>query len=185
MEKKVLMFVADGTESTEFIATHDVLSRSAISVTLVGRDSSILRREDKVKADNFKNHKFSEYDAIVFPGGRIGVEMIISLFENNPDKLLELVNYFESGKLIAAICAAPSILGKFGLLKGKNYTCYPGFEGENHYLGNYTKEKITVDGNLITGRSMYYSADFGLAILEYLKGKKERIRVEKQIKGQK
>ena len=183
MEKKVLMFVADGSESTELIATYDILNRAAINVTLMGKDSSILHREDKLKVESLKNYKFSEYDAIIFPGGRLGVDNVTFLLENNPDKLLELVKFFESGKLVAAICAAPSILGKFGLLQGKNFTCYPGFEGENHYLGNYTKDKITVDGNLITGRSMYYTADFALEVVEYLLGKQERNRVENQIKG--
>ena len=86
------------------------------------------------------------------------------------------------GKLIASICAAPSILGELGLLKEKKYTCYPGWESES-FKGTYTGKEMEIDGNTITARSMYYSTDFGLTIIEYLLGKEKRIEIENQVKG--
>ena len=87
-----------------------------------------------------------------------------------------------SGKLVAAICAAPSILGILGILKNKRYTCYPGFSS-SEFGGIYTGGTIEIDGNIITARSMYYSVDFGLAIVQYLLGKAKRDEIESQVKG--
>ena len=87
----------------------------------------------------------------------------------------------ENNKLMCAICAAPMVLGKYGLLHNKKFTC---FAGCNEGLdGNFTAKEVEIDGNIITGRSMLYSVPFGLAILEYLLGKDAKERVYKQIEG--
>ena len=102
----------------------------------------------------------------------------------HPDSAVcqDIIKYFNKGKLVAAICAAPSLLGNNGLLKGKKYTCYPGWENES-FGGTYTGKEVVKDGNLITARSMYYSTDFGLAIVEYLLGKDVRLDIERKVKG--
>lgn len=185
---KVLMFIAPKTQRAEFITAYDVFLRAGLEVSIVGQAEIIKNDESSLVGNNLLEKDFSNYSAVVFPGGRGGVEVVKNLFmdveqDNKPKELgNELIRYFNSGKLVAAICAAPTILGGLGLLKNKNFTCYPGFEG-NHFGGNYRRETVVKDNNLITGRSMYYTADFALEIVEYLLGKEERNRVERQIKG--
>src|SRR5699024_10239803 len=75
------------------------------------------------------------------------------------------------GRRLAAICAAPSVLGELGLLEGKKATCYPGFEGQ--LLGaSYTHEGVVTDGNITTARGVGFAIDLGLELLRVLKGEK-------------
>ena len=71
--------------------------------------------------------------------------------------------------MVSAICAAPSVLGRLGLLKGKKATCYPGFE-DKLSGAECTGEYVVRDGNIITGRGAGAAIDFGLKIVEYFKG---------------
>ena len=182
MSLRVAFMVAQGTELTECIATMDVLKRAGIECDTLGCERTITRGI---------NHEycFTEgfYDAIVFPGGGLGVKNVRDVVMEGTNTRYknvkeEIFKMNEKGKLIAAICAAPSILGELGLLKGKRYTCYPGFSSDS-FEGNYTAEEVVRDGNIITGRSMYYSVDFGLAIVEHLLGKEKRDEIEIQVKG--
>ena len=114
---------------------------------------------------------------LILPGGKKGVENL----KKNKD-VLNLVRFFflTPGKEVHAICAAPSILGELGLLKDRHYTCFPGFEGKE---GTYTKEGVTKDGNLITGKSMGYTIPFALAIVEAHFGKETVAQIEKGTLG--
>ena len=183
--KKVLFFIAPGNEATEFIATYDVLLRAGIEVTKTGLDTFIFDESNKIKID-LEQVNFDDYSAIIFPGGRRGVNKFYELFlnDNQTPSLLgkQLIEYENKGQLVAAICAAPSLLGRLGILKKRNYTCYPGFENED-FQGIYLGEKVVKDKNLITARSMYYSVDFGLEIVEYLLGAEIREKIENQVKG--
>ena len=179
---KVLMFIAEKTQRAEFVTAYDVFLRAGLEVKIIGQTQIIKDDSTQIVGYGFSsNEDFNQYSAIVFPGGRGGVESIKQTFVGN-ELGNRLIEYSNSSKLVAAICAAPTILGELGLLKNKNFTCYPGFEG-NHFGGNYLGDTVVKDGNLITGRSMYYTADFALEIVEYLLGKEERNRVERQIKG--
>ena len=82
---------------------------------------------------------------------------------------------------MCAICAAPMVLGKLGILKNKKFTCYPGCETDLD--GIYTGEEVVVLDKLITARSMLFSIPFGLAIIEKLLGKEVRDRIYSQIAG--
>ena len=183
---RVLVLHEHGNEITEFIAPIDILKRAGIEVYVTHKTSldNPLYNEGIVDKDVFEvSGTLNQYDAIIIPGGKRGVK---AFSENwlHPDSAVcqDIKKYYQSGKLVAAICAAPSLLGNNGLLKGKKYTCYPGWESET-FGGTYTGEEVVKDGNLITGRSMYYSTDFGLAIVEYLLGKEKRIEIEKKVKG--
>ena len=83
-------------------------------------------------------------------------------------------------KKLAAICAAPSLIGELGLLKGKKYTCYPGFNSEK-YEGTYLNQYYVVDGNLYTARSLAASIEFGLLLVEALKGQKAKEELAQEI----
>lgn len=86
-------------------------------------------------------------------------------------KVIEIINYCnENNLLIGAICAAPSIIGKLGLLKNKTACCYPGFE--KYLIGvKISENSISKDKNIITSKGPGTAFDFGFAVLEYLKGK--------------
>ncbi len=84
-------------------------------------------------------------------------------------------------KLVCAICAAPLILNKHGYLKNVKYTCFKGCEKEID--GLYTNQNVEYDQNIITARSMYYSCDFALKIVEVISGKEKSIQIANQIKS--
>ena len=107
-----------------------------------------------------------EYDMVVIPGGMPGT---INLGEN-ADVVKIVKKAYESGKLIAAICAAPSILGQMGLLHGKKATCYPGFEDKLTGACK-SEEKAVRDGNIITACGAGAAIDFALLLTEALYGK--------------
>jgi 4-methyl-5(b-hydroxyethyl)-thiazole monophosphate biosynthesis len=109
-----------------------------------------------------------QYDGIILPGGMPGTR---NLGASIP-VMDALVDFAREGKLVGAICAAPSVLGKQGILEGKDATSYPGFAEEMPGC-HYKEEPVVVDGNIITSRGMGTAVDFGLAIVAYLKGQPE------------
>lgn len=171
-----LMMLANGFEDTEALTTRDVLIRSGIEVVT----SSITESRQIVSSFGITllaDISFSQigdpyqYDLIILPGGGRGTQ---NLRQSKGVKDL-LTTFYENNKIICAICAAPSILGELGFLRGINYTCFASFnEGID---GNFTANEVEVDGNIITARSMHYSVDFALAIIEKLQGKEQKERV--------
>ena len=100
-----------------------------------------------------------------FGGGAVGTQTLA----DTPDVVRYTKASLDNGKLVSAICAAPSVLGRYGMLKGKKATCYPGFEG---YLEEceYTGQSITVCGNIITAKGMGCAIAFSGAMIRYFKG---------------
>ena len=185
---KALIFYEFGTEIVEFFAPIDVLHRAGIFTEIASGLSeasehipSLTRVVDnKTMNININNDiNNDKYDVIIIPGGKLGVQTLETTLLPYKEAIIK---YFNRGKLLAAICAAPSLLGKMGILKGQDYTCYPGWQSDS-FGGNYLNQGVVRSENLITGRSMYYSSDFGLEIVEYLLGKEKRIEIENQIKG--
>lgn len=163
--KKALILLADGFEQVEALATHDVFHRSGgIKTTLASiKDNLELVTSSgvHVKADALLSDlDLDEYDFIVLPGGKLGVENLGS----SPLVKKALEKFHDEGKHIHAICAAPSILGGLGYLDGKNYVCFPGFQKGN---GHWQDTGVVKDGGTITGRSMGYSVDFACAIASF------------------
>ena len=179
---KVLMLFADGFEDVEAIATRDVLIRAGIEVydAKIDEDKQIVASSHKMSLIGFKSLKninVNDFEAIILPGGSRGVNNLLRSSE--VDYLVKEFN--RSGKWVCAICAAPMVLGKNGLLHNKRYTCYPGCnEGLD---GIYTGEELVVTDNIVTARSMLYSVPFGLKIIELLLGKSDSDRVYSQIAG--
>ena len=159
----VLFFLADGFEETELIAPVDILRRAEANVKLVSIEESlevtgshgIVIRADIMASDALE----MDFEAIVFPGGLKGTERLSNSVWT--EKFLKLA--IETGAYIAAICAAPTILGKFGLLEGKNFTCYPGMESMIEE-GIYNEKSVTCDDVFITGEAMGSSLDFGFKL---------------------
>lgn len=157
--------MADGFETVEALAPVDVMRRAGLQVTTV----SIMGRSNVVSAQNvtvvadvlFEDVVFDDASALVLPGGGVGTD---NLSAHEPLRAL-LVDACSRGMLVAAICAAPMVFGRIGILKGKKATCYPGCEGDL-FDAEYTAAAIEQDGNIITACGPGASFDFGFAIVE-------------------
>ncbi len=167
--KKVALFLAEGFEEIEALGTVDILRRAEIPVETVSitNDKEVSGAHYiKVTADKtFDELDFSSIDMIVLPGGMPGAKNL-----NEHEELKKHIEDFvKNDKLVAAICAAPLVLGGMNLLDGKRATCYPGFEPE--LIGaKITNENVTVDGNIITGKGPGLVFDFALQIVETVAG---------------
>ncbi|MEM5870244.1 MAG: DJ-1/PfpI family protein [Candidatus Aenigmatarchaeota archaeon] len=174
---RVLVLLADGFEEIEAITVIDVLRRAGIEVDAVGITSGWVTGSHNINvmADKKLNEiDIEKYDGIVLPGGSKGVANLLK--SSKVKEFLEKMN--EKGKLIAAICAAPSILAKYHLLDNKRATIYPGMEKELPYPRD---EKVVVDANIITSQGPGTALEFALAIVEKLLGKEKAWEVKKQL----
>ncbi len=183
---KVCIFFATGYEEIEALTVVDILRRAEIDVEMVsvtGEKMVTSSHNITVEMDKLFNEVvFENVDMLVLPGGMPGTTNL-EAFEPLMKKVDE---FYNNGKYVAAICAAPSILGHRGILKGKTACSYPTFE--SHLEGAVVSKKAAVvDGNVITGRGMGAAIPFALAILTELKDSdeaeamKEKIVYESQI----
>lgn len=175
--KNVALFLANGFEEIEALGTVDILRRAQIPVQTVSitNDRVVTGAHNvPVTADTiFDKVNFSDVDVLVLPGGMPGAKHL-----NEHEKLKELIKKFDGqGKSIAAICAAPMVLGGIGLLDGKRATCYPGFEPELPGAET-TGESVVVDGNITTGRGPGLVFDFALRLVEQIAGLATRQEVQ-------
>jgi len=161
---KVAVFLAEGFEEIEAISVIDVLRRGGADVDTI----SISEHLDVegghhiiVQADYlFSDVAFDDFDLLVLPGGMPGTTNL-----GNHKELSKLLTQFsDKGKKLAAICAAPSILGELNLLKGKEATCYPGYEKQ--LIGCKVMDKnVVVSDNIVTGKGAGVAIDFALELL--------------------
>jgi len=173
---KAFVFLADGFEEIEAITPIDILRRADVEVTTISISNNKEVRGAHgiiVSADClFSQADFSNNDLLILPGGMPGTKNLDA--HEGLKKLIRL--QVEKGKKLAAICAAPSILGKMGFLEGKEAICYPGFE--NQLFGaTLSEEKIVKSGLIITAKGAGVAVDFALKLVEELKGKASAERV--------
>ncbi len=175
----VYLFLADGFEVIEAMSPLDMLRRAKIETVTVGVTGKNVTASCgvTVTADiTIDEFTFNNADAIILPGGMPGT---LNLEENSV--VQSAIDKADAeGKLICAICAAPSVLGHKGLLNGKEATCYPGFEDALEGA-SLSENYVAVDGNIITARGAGVSVEFGLEIVKHLKGEAESQRVRKSI----
>lgn len=165
----IYVFLATGFEDIEAIAPIDIMRRASLqvqTVSITGEQTVMSAHGIGVVADLLLDDvDFSKAEMLVLPGGLPG--------SANLDACEQLTNaivkHKESGKAIAAICAAPMVFGHLGLLKGCRATCYPGFETELEGA-NYTAAIIERDGNIITGKGPAAAFELGYAIVDFLQG---------------
>lgn len=167
--KKVGMMVANGYEEVEMLTVVDLLRRAGMTceiISVTGKKELTSSHQVTVLADLlFEDADFDSYDALVIPGGMPGTTNLGA----HAGVCEQLKKACADGKLIAAICAAPTVFGKLGLLGGKKAICYPGMEDQ--LTGAVvTYEPAVRDGNIITSRGMGTAIDFGLAIVAYYEG---------------
>ena len=159
------IFLDNGFEEIEAITTIDLLRRAGVALTTVSVSGSELvegAHNILVKADKlFSDVDFADANMLILPSGAT------KLIEREPLCQL-LVKHNQEDKLIAAICAAPAVLGQLGILQGKQATCYPGFEqflGESHVGG-----LVVESHNIITAKGPGLSSDFAFCLIEKLVG---------------
>lgn len=163
----VYMFLANGFEETEAIGCLDVLRRAEINVKTVGVGTTevIGSHGVTVKADmDIDDIEIEGAEGIILPGGMPG-----TLNLQNDERVINAVEFCaDNGKLVAAICAAPMILGQLGILEGKMAVCYPGFE--EHLRGALIENApVAIDENVITGKGAGASMLFGARIADWFK----------------
>lgn len=176
-----LVIFADGFEDTEAVATIDVLKRAKLDLDYASlMDSLEINTQNglKILANVFlKDIKPEDYNFIVIPGGAA----VFKVLDKSELLTQFILDFADKEKLVAAICAGPSQVGKLGLYKNNSYTCFPGTE-EAITAGKYLKNKgVVLSNHYITAKSMAYSIDFGLEIVEYLLGKEKRETVRKAV----
>lgn len=165
----IYMFLANGFEEVEALTPLDLLRRAGVEVKTVGVGSEFITGAHgiTVKADMLdKDFSDEAPDMVILPGGMPGTTNL-----DASDALHSaLSSAVASNARIAAICAAPMILGKLGLLKGKKATSYPGFE---KYLdgAEFCPRTVVTDGNITTAAGMGVALDFGLELVSLLRGK--------------
>lgn len=164
----VAVFLATGFEEIEALAPVDILRRAGVEVCIVGvGEKTIIGAHGITVLCDFTDHEvlFDKVEMMVLPGGMPGAANLEAC--PTVQKLLEHCSKHQ--KWIAAICAAPFVLGHKGLLKGKSATCYPGFEKE---LTDAVCTGLSVecDGNVITGKGPGAALEFAFALAGALKG---------------
>jgi 4-methyl-5(b-hydroxyethyl)-thiazole monophosphate biosynthesis len=165
MKRKIAVHLADGFEEVEAISIIDVLRRADIDVVVVSMTGKLEvngAHHIKIMADTlFEKVDYNDLFMIVLPGGMPGAAHL----DAHAGLKNQILQFNEQNRLLAAICAAPMVLGNLGILKGKQAVCYPGFE-------KYLKEAevlmvpVVESGNVITGRGIGAALEFALTIVE-------------------
>lgn len=178
---KVLIPLAEGFEEIEAVTVIDLLRRADINaVTAALKKNPVTGAHDiSVTADILLDNLIADnvnFGAIILPGGMPGSANL----KNDPRIITIIKQINKAGGLTAALCAAPIVLSEAGILQGKKFTCYPGYEDEITE-GIYTNENVVSDGPVITGKGAGPAALFALAVVEFLKGRKTAEKIKNQI----
>lgn len=178
----IYMFIAEGFEEIEALCPLDLMRRAGLNVRTVGIGSAeicgahgITVRTDMCDAE-YDSLLDKSADMIFLPGGMPGT---LNLASSNTvtGAIKKAVN---DKKYIAAICAAPSILGDMGLLSGKEAICYPGFE-ERLTGATISSSRVVLDGKILTAAGMGAALEMGLKIVEIFCGEKKSLELRKAV----
>ena len=178
--KKVSIFLAEGFEEVEALTQVDLLRRAGAEVTMVSISGArevagshgIVVTADKI----FAEMDFAEMDLLVLPGGMPG-----TLYLKECAPLIALLQDFnEKGRKLAAICAAPTVLGAAGLLRGKKAACYPGCE-DGLPGAEVLTDRVVVDGNISTSRGVGTAIPFALSLIAQLYDQQKADQIRESI----
>jgi len=166
---KIIVPLATGFEEIEAVTIIDVLRRAQIDVTAVSLENNTVTGAHHISLQSdelLENARPGDFSAIILPGGMPGSKNLL-----NSRPVIEFIHaIYDKGGLACAICAAPIVLGRAGILKGKKATCFPGFE--SHLEGAIIQtDPVVVDDRIVTGRGPGCAIPFALTIVELLKGK--------------
>ena len=173
---KVIVPLAEGFEEIEFSTIVDILRRAEIEVIIAGLKEGLVQGARKVKVmpdTSMDRINPNDFDTIVLPGGYPGFENL-----GKDERVLKLIQKMErEGKYITAICGAPSVLSRAGILKGKRATIYPGIK-DKLQDAQYIDERVVVDGKIITSQGPGTAMEFALKLVEILAGEDKMIKVK-------
>ena len=171
-EKKVAVMLANGFEEIEALTVVDIMRRSSIECDMISIEEDFVRgcHGVTVKANKtISNARIDDYTMIVLPGGLPGADNL-----EDCEEVIDWVKRFANNpkKYVAAICAAPQVLAKADIVKGKNITSYPGSEfrailRDARYIDD-AKRNVVVDGNIITSRGPATAFEFAYKLTEIL-----------------
>lgn len=180
---KALIILENGFEDVEGLCTIDILKRSRIDVITASIYSNdIVTQSGHPLKTNvlLKDIDLSDFDFLILPGGKAVFNVL-----DKEQIIDDVIDYFyNSNKLICAICAAPLLIGKRGYFDGLKYTCFPGCD-EKIKLGKNVNQGVVTNEKFILAKAMYYSVDFALEIIKRVQGKKQMEIIEASIKGEK
>ena len=180
------LFLAEGFEETEALCPLDLMRRAGLNVTTVGIGGKTIRGShgitvmaDVADRDFDSIAKKDPPESVILPGGMPGTRHLAK--SAVVSSALDLA--YRTGAYLCAICAAPSVLGQQGYLKGKNATCFPGFEDQ--LAGAVlSRNKVVVDGTVITAAGMGVALPFGLAIVAAFRGESTANRIHRDIQAE-
>ncbi len=174
---KVCMLVTDGFEEIEAVGTYAILRRGGLTVdvySLLNKDATGRFGLTITHLHPFSALNAADYGALVIPGGPEYKAM-----EASTEVQALIKTFMSENKVVAAICAGPTILGHAGYLKDKKYTCFTAMNED--FGGQYQDDYAVRDGNIITGKSAAATVDFAFTILEALSGKETADKTKKEI----
>lgn len=167
--KRMLMLISNGFEDIEAVGTVDILRRCGVSVTVCSITGSLTvtsARKITVVCDSVLedgNIDVNQWDGMILPGGQPNADTL----RDTPEVIALVQAFYQADKLCCAICAAPIVLEKAGLIEGKHVTSYPNcLVDESKCI--FTGAPVAVDGHLITGRGPGVTGDFAFAICDVL-----------------
>lgn len=180
MNKRVLVPLASGCEELEAVTIIDLLRRAGIEVVVAGLDEGVVTASRGVRLlpdTTLDDALKQEFDMVALPGGLPGSDNLAA----DPRIIEVLQKMNESGRFVGAVCAAPKVLVRSGLLEGRSATAYPGvLQAEHHPM--ISGDPVIRDGQIITSRSAGTVMDFALELIEALSGAETRQTVEASLK---
>lgn len=176
----VYIILGAGFEETEAVAPYDVLKRGGVDVKFAGIGGHHISGSHGVTIiteETIDDIMLDKTELVIVPGGMRGVATI----KNTPAAMQLIRKAYDEGKMVAAICAGPTVLSDLGIMDGRHGVCYPGME--NQVKGGIMSQETStvIDGNVTTGRAAAASFDFGLTLLSQLRGDKVTAKVASDI----
>jgi 4-methyl-5(b-hydroxyethyl)-thiazole monophosphate biosynthesis len=176
---KILVPLANGFEEIEAVNVIDILRRADIEVVTAGLREGLVEGSHKIKMlpdTTLDKIDYRDFDGLVLPGGAPG---FVNL--GNDERILNMAREMDkAGNVVAAICAAPSVLIKAGVLQGRRATVSPSGKAQVEACAHFSEERVVVDGNLVTSRSPGTALEFALKLVEVLAGKEKMQMVKAQ-----
>jgi 4-methyl-5(b-hydroxyethyl)-thiazole monophosphate biosynthesis len=178
---KVLVPLAPGFEEIEAITVIDILRRAGIHVVVAGTQTGPIeasRRTKHVPDCTLDDVRHNEFDIMVLPGGQPGAANL-----RKDPRIREFIQALHAGnRPIAAICAAPTVLAAYGILKDRSVTCYPSVRAEFSPIAkSMSGERVVVDGPIITSQSAGTAMEFAFKLVEILCGSDKAAEVNRSV----
>lgn len=174
---KICTILSNGFEELEAIGTIALLKRSGLEVDIYALNDNYASGKHNLVLSNLRKLEkitIQDYDALLIPGGPHYIEL-----EKNTLVISIIQQFMNANKLVCGICAAPTILGHLGYLKNRNYTCFTCMDED--FGGTFIDTYVVTDKNLITAKSAAASIEFAFAIIRYLQGEAQEIKVKEEI----